>query len=449
MKRLGQAGVVAAAACVLGLAAPVAAASGGEPKRAMPDYDGRGDEPTTPGEVALWVPRILVSPIYLVTEYILRRPLGALIAGAERAHVPEYLYDLFFFGPDHKIGVIPTALVDFGFNPSVGFYAFWDDAFFKGHDLRLTGSIWTSDWLAASVVERFHFFGKDSLTLRLSGVRRPDYAFFGEGPRSLEGNIGRFGQDRLEAGALFDFPLWRASRVQAGAGVRSVTIHHGHFGGDPSVEQEVAVGNYALPYGFDRGYTEEYNHVLVALDTRQPRPYEASGVRVELEGEQGSDVRSTPGAGWLRWGGTVGAFWDVNGHDRVVSLSVTTLFADPLGSAPVPFLELVSLGGSGPMRGFVPGRLVDRSAAVATAHYRWPIWAWLDGSLQAAVGNVFGEHLQDFRSELLRFSGAIGIESVGSPDSSFELLVGMGTETFDHGGQIDSARLVFGTNRGF
>ncbi len=36
-----------------------------------------------------------------------------------------------------------------------------------------------------------------------------------------------------------------------------------------------------------------------------------------------------------------------------------------------------------------------------------PIWVWLDGSLEAAVGNVFGEHLEDFKPSLLRFSGAL------------------------------------------
>ena len=101
------------------------------------------------------------------------------------------------------------------------------------------------------------------------------------------------------------------------------------------------------------------------------------------------------------------------------------------------------------MRGFYPGRLVDRSAAVVTARYRWPIWVWLDGSIVGAVGNVFGYHLEEFKPGLLRFSGTLGVESVGSLDSSLELLVGFGTETFDHGGQVDSLRVVLGTNHGF
>jgi hypothetical protein len=131
-----------------------------------------------------------------------------------------------------------------------------------------------------------------------------------------------------------------------------------------------------------------------------------------------------------------------------VSLSCAALFADPLADRPVPFTELVALGGSGPMRGFSPARLLDRSAAVATLHYRWPIWVWLDGSIQLAVGNVFGPHLAGLRPALLRFSGAIGVES-GLTDNSLEFLVGLGSETFEHGGQITSIRFVVGTNNGF
>jgi hypothetical protein len=100
------------------------------------------------------------------------------------------------------------------------------------------------------------------------------------------------------------------------------------------------------------------------------------------------------------------------------------------------------------MRGFVPGRLIDRSAAVATMRYRWPIWVFLDGSIQFAIGNVFGPHLEDFKPSLLRLSAAIGFES-GKADNSLEFLFGLGSETFEHGTQITSVRVVVGTNHGF
>jgi hypothetical protein len=435
-------------ALTLALAAPGAHADV-PPKRPVPEYAGRPPPPPTPGEIALWVPRVVFSPVYFTTEYLIRRPLGAAITAAERAGVPSALYDFFAFGPDHKAGIAPTVFVDFGFNPSVGVYAFWDDAIFRGDDLRLHVSTWGSDWIAGSFVQRIHFWDRDSLALRVGVIRRPDYVFYGLGPRTLQADQSRYAADRLDASATADFPLWRSSRVTTGVGVRSVSFQPGHFGDDPSVPQQVAAGVYATPPGFDRGYLAEYDRVLVALDSRRPYPDPGTGVRLEAQAEMGNDFGSTPAAGWIRYEAMAGGFLDVDGHRRIVSLAATAAFADPLGVRPVPFTELATLGGDGPMPGFYPGRLVDRSAAAAVLRYRWPIAPFVDGSLQASVGNVFGPHLGDFDPALLRLSGAVGIESDGSPDSNFQLLLGIGTETFAHGAQVDSVRLAVGTSRGF
>ena len=70
---------------------------------------------------------MVLSPLYLVSEFVIRRPVGGLISFAERSQVPEALYNFFTFTPDHKVGIVPTFFVDFGFKPSAGLYFFWDD----------------------------------------------------------------------------------------------------------------------------------------------------------------------------------------------------------------------------------------------------------------------------------------------------------------------------------
>jgi hypothetical protein len=442
--------ILAALLASLGFAAiPAPASADDPPKRDAPDYAGRPAPPPTPGEIALWVPRVVFSPVYFTTEYVIRRPIGALLVAAERANVPQQLYDFFAFGPDHKAGIAPTAFVDFGLNPSVGLYAFWDDAIFKGDDLRLHFSGWPGDWLGGSLVQRITSRGGDSVTLRFAGVRRPDQPFYGLGPDTLESARSRYGVDKLEGSVTAAFPLWRASRIETGTGVRHVDFFDGHYGGDPGIAELAARGTFTLPSGYGAGYDAQFNRVSAALDSRRPFPEEGSGVRLEADAEQGSGFGPMPVSGWIRYQAAAGGFLDLDGHRRVVSLSVRTLFADPLGSQPVPFTELVSLGGdNAPMPGYLGGRLVDRSGAVASLRYRWPIGPWLDGSLQTAVGNVFGEHLAGFDTHQGRLSAALGLESDGSPDSNFQFLIGFGTETFDHGGTIDSFRLAFGTSRG-
>ena len=433
------------------LSAPAFAARADDDKRPVPDYDGRGEPPATAEEMVLLVPKLLLSPLYLVSEYVIRQPLGFLVAGAERAGLPEVLYNFFAFGPDHSAGIVPIAFIDFGFDPSVGVYAFWNDAFAKHNDLRLRASTWGQDWIAGSITDRIGFGPQQAHTLsfRATFIRRPDYKYFGEGSNALESDLSRYGATTIEGGTEIDFLLWRASHLHGQVGVRSMDFRPGHYGDDLSVDERVAEGTFPMPAGYATGYTSIYNRLKLSIDTRQERPANGTGVRFEVEANQGSDVRSHPGGGWMRYGGSLSGFYDLTDHNRVVSLGAGVQFADPLGEEEVPFTELVTLGGAGPMRGFAPGRLVGRSAAVALLRYRWPIWNWLDGSIQVAVGNVFGAGLRGFELDLLRYSGAIGIESVGTPDSSLELLFGIGSETFEHGGQVTSIRAVLGSNNGF
>jgi hypothetical protein len=445
-------------ACLLGVAASGARAQAepapalppiaADDERPVPDYDGR-DEPTSAGDVLIWIPRLALSPLWLVSEFVVRRPLGFLITAAERAHVPEALLDFFTIGPDNKAGIVPIAFIDFGFDPSVGLYGFWDDAFTDGHDLRVRASTWGDDWLAAAISDRWDLGRERRFAIEATAIRRPDHVFYGIGPSTVEHDVGRYGQTRYDGRAQLDVGLWRLSNFGVALGARSVSFHQGHYGDDPSLGDAVAAGSYPTPDGYEPGYTAIYQRMEVALDSREPVPASGSGVRIEADFEHQGDLRRDPGAGMVRWGGGIGGFFDLSDQRRVVSLSLTASFSDPLGAAPIPFTELATVGGEGSMRGFVPGRLRDRSATVASVRYRWPIWVLLDGSIQLSVGNVFGAHLQDFDPEQLRFSGAIGVESVGSPDSSLELLFGMGSETFAQGGRVESLRFAVGTNHGF
>jgi len=422
-------------------------ASAAEPEpRSLPDYDGRGGTPQTPAQKALWVPRILLSPAYFVSEFLLRRPLGAAISAAERAKLPKALYDFFAFGPDHKAGIVPIAFLDFGFEPSVGLYGFWDDAGFKGHDLRLRGSTWGPHWLSTTATERFRFSERFALTLTATATRRPDYAFYGIGPDTRSSDLMRYASDSVDAHAETSLSFAGSSLLETALGYRGVSFGHSTFGGAEHSVDVALRGNE--PPGFADGYRAPFARVRLVLDSRGKSGSE-TGVRLEASTEEGADMKNAPASGWLRYGATLGGFVDLLDSGRVVSLSISTLLADPLGQRSIPFTELVTLGGPTLMPGFRPGRLYDRSAAVATLRYSWPIWVWLDGSLQVATGNVFGARFDGFRAERGRLSTAIGIESRGSRDSIFQALMGFGSETFESGAKIDSLRIVVGARSGF
>lgn len=424
-------------------ATPAAAAD----QRKLPDYDGRGPPPTTVGDVLLWVPRLLLAPPYLVSEYVIRRPLGAAIAGAERAGWPGALYDFFTFGPNHNAGFAPTAFFDFGFKPSVGLFLFWNDALVRGNDMRLQFGFFGTTWLAASFTDRIYYSCDpvDVIALSVSGLRRPDFAYFGIGTEANDPR-SRYGSDRLEARVSVDKRFWRLSTIRVGTTARQVEFHRGSFRNDPALDDEIARGAPAPP-GYRDGYVMAKSDVSISLDSRLPRPASGSGARLELHGAHSADFRGN--GSWVSYGGTAGVFLDVNGRSRVLSLSGGAHFVDRVGQTEIPFTELAALGGFGPMRGFYPGRLLGQSAFVGELAYRWPIWIWLDGSMRFEMGNVFGEHLEGLTFRNLRISAAIGVESAGLSDNPLEVLVGFGTERIAEGTKVDSFRLFVGTHRGF
>ena len=419
-------------------------------RRPLPDYDGRPPESDHRlGDAVLWVPRLVLSPLYLVSEYIVRRPLSLAVPAADRRDYPRRIYDFFTFGPDHNAGFLPVGFVEFDLQPSYGVYVYWHDALVKGNDLAMHVETWTSDWLMAALTQRLHF-ARVTFEIHLKSVKRPDYPFYGIGPETVSAERSRYGAHTVESGAALVFPFWRSSRLEVAGTVRKVSFFRGWHDDDPALDNQVTAGVFPLPEGLDTGYTAALGRLTAIVDSRRPWPSPGSGVRLKVQMEQGNELQHTPFASWLRTDALAGAFYDLNGYRRVLSLSVATAFVDPLGQTAVPFTELVALGGNGLMRGFPWLRLLGSSAAVATVRYEWPIGPWVTGNIQAAVGNVFGPHLQGFQPDLLRMSWALGLssESLSTPDYPLELLVGMGTETFAQGGRIDSVRLAVGVNYG-
>src|SRR5678816_1450709 len=185
-------------------------------------------------EPGLWVPRVLLSPLYFTSEYILRRPLGALTIAAERGKVPEKLYGFFAFGPDHKIGFAPVGLVEFGFNPSVGIWGFWDDALVKNNHVRLHVELWPDDWYAETLTDRFEIDARSSLQLRGAAFKRPDQVFYGIGPDSAQYHQSRFTEARLDASVMLQSYVWQSTRFEIQGGLRKVDLSPGHYESDPS-----------------------------------------------------------------------------------------------------------------------------------------------------------------------------------------------------------------------
>jgi len=419
-------------------------------KRAVPDYDGRGPEPTTVGEDMLWIPRVVLSPVYFVTEYILRRPIMFLVTEAERAGLLDP--DVFTFG-DGNIGVVPTVLLDFGLQvgmlPSAGIYFWWDNFIAKGNHLRFRAAFGGDDWIELDLKDVVEFGADNQYEVYLKGEynRRRDQVFAGIGAKG--GPVGRYGLDELRATVGFDWTISGRSFLRLDLSLNNSDFFRGGCCNQPSVTSLIDAGSLdGFPPGYDaEGVWAFESHLVAAWDTRKRRPQDESGFRAEIRGGLSANLREGK-SGWGHYGATLGGYVDI-WEARTLGLILQVDFADPLGSTPVPFTDLVMLGGDDLMSGFVEGRLRGRSTVVLSLDYRWPIWFLLDGWIHAAVGNVFGAHLEDFELGKLRASFGFGVRPSSDEDHPFSLMIAAGTEPFEDGAAITNVRFVVGTSSGF
>lgn len=447
-------------------------------KRQAQDYDGREDVTTT-AEDALWVPRIILFPVYIVVETFVRLPLGAITVAVEQNDVIGELENFFTFGPDNNIGIVPTAFVDFGFRPSVGLYMFWNDFIAEGNDLRVSLGFGGQDYLRAGVANRIPIDtpigterAKSYVQLEFNALRRSDLSFWGIGPRTDADDEGGYSVRTYGGGARAHIEPWRGTFVETWVTARATVTGAGdcpdqisiiegdsytRYCSTPTIRSNIQTGVYEAPPHYGRPYTTVKSGIRGVLDSRDERPAPGHGVAIDVNGELVTDVEEPKLGAWINYGATLAGFVDLTETQRVLSLTIAARFQDELNDkTTIPFTELVGskhiedVPDLDVLRGFLPGRLLGSSAISATLEYRWPIWAFIDGTLQAGVGNTFDEpHLEDFDPELLRFSFVGGLRSPNHRDHSFNLLVGFGTDPFIDGGAPSSFRFLIGGTTGF
>ncbi len=419
------------------------------PKRLVPDYDGRGPPPATVGDALLWIPRTILLPAYVVTEYAIRQPLGAADTYVEKNHLATWLYNLFAFGPDHQYGVFPTFFFDFKVRPSVGLHFFWKGAFTPGNQLTADVAYGGNDWAKVAVGERYAFSSTESVSVQAKWNRRPDSLYYGVGSDVTNAFISRVGSDVVTGTVTYDKVVDKVVDLEGVAAIERTVFHDYTCCGDPSLEQRVEAGQLPPPPGYKINTTALELGFKAVIDTRLSHPESRSGIRAAVGLGLAGDVVPGFETSWARYGAALEGSFDVTGKGRVLSLGVTALFVDPLGNQPVAFTQLVTLGGSEPFAGFYPGFLRDRSALVAQVGWHWPVFAFVEGVAAVSFGNVFDAHLDNFRFDLLRMSAELGIRTSGVlPGGTFEFIVGLGTNTFRDGFGVASVRVAVGVAYG-
>ena len=85
----------------------------------------------------MWIPRVVLFPAYVVTDFVVRRSLGAVTRILEGVHTPDGPASELSFGTGKRSGIVLTAHFDTDFRPSVGAYFFHDRLGARGNGLRV------------------------------------------------------------------------------------------------------------------------------------------------------------------------------------------------------------------------------------------------------------------------------------------------------------------------
>jgi hypothetical protein len=395
--------------------------------------DGRPPAPPTAREGLAWIPRIVLMPAHLTTEYVLRRPIVAFVRWGDEHFLWKRIYDTFTWNGG-RAGIYPIGNIDLGLNETLGAAFFWHGFGVADNTVNASAS-GGSDVILASARDRFKLFRDRSGVLIVHGeyTQRPDGLFYGLGPDTRTEDETGFSYAVTGAGAGIDGSLGGFSHALVEVDYRRARFDGSHTSvpAPQTDERFGGPGQLPLPPGF-AGYQIVEPVVLLVLDSRNPRPEWGSGtgVRFEGRGAYGIDPGDT-GTRFALAGGRAAAFYDFTGAHHVLALDVAANLAQKLGPNEIPFWELPTLGGNDWMRGFLNGRLRGPSTVTAALEYRYPCWTFLDAELFTEVGNAFAGHFDGFAPERLFLSYGFALRSNIAPQTPVGITVAFASNRFD------------------
>lgn len=424
--------------------------------------------PPRDDDAAYWIPRVAFFPLWVVGEYVVRKPTEAVFLGLEEVGILEAATDDDREKPPSAtdLAFAPAAQIDAGFRPMFGAYGRVDNVIVEGWEVRGVGLFGGPGAMKVHLEGNAPLTGDSRAWAELGAMHRDDLLYWGKGARSLDENESTFSMSSVEGRVSVHVPLLRGDVIALEAWMRLTGTNIGNGDCDDAAVvgpegapqlgceestlfERVRAGTFAMPPGVD-DYAVLGAGTRFRFDTRPNQSPRDTGFDAEIYGEQASDIEWPHTGAWLRWGALTTASLDFTRTNRVISLRLDARFAEPYGSFQVPLGELVGAPGLGSdpdrelLRGFRPGRLVGESAVAAAVEYRWPIWAAADARLEMGVGNAFASNLIDFQAQLLRYSLSGGVEVPFARRHRILFLAGFGTETFEQGADPTSARIYLG-----
>lgn len=245
--------------------------------------------------------------------------------------------------------------------------------------------------------------------------QRPNVRYFGLGPDSREEDKTFLHQEAGWIGATVRRPLGGESHLEANLDYTSVATGAPGSGNDPPAEEFFAPpllpGYGRHSYGVTMG--GQWMHESRGLGNRPGRGGLQRVRAAYFEGVDRDDARF-----WM-FRGEAQHFITLWRPLRVLALRGVASWIEDVGGDPVPLARLNTNDDPDLFRGYDDFRWRDRGIAIATAEYRWPVWAHqraegagIDGYLLTDVGQVFGDADRiALRQMTLSYGGGLRVES--------------------------------------
>jgi hypothetical protein len=377
----------------------------------------------------LIVPRLLLTPPRLLWKGI-SYPLVWAANGEEKNHYSQKLY-LVVTSWDGTIGVRPEVSYQLSFSPFFGLTFFHNKLLGPGTGFDTTFMFGLGEdlWFARVRMRPFAARHASQLYLLTQFNRRNDQLFTGVGMNNSRGlsrySIDAFDVDahvrsvvsseaRLFAGAMFGLRRYGDGGVNAGdlpiSEVYCVRAKNGLCTNKVDVLQVPGFYTGTEFLRFNAGFL---------VDTRDSSFRPTSGALAEASVDYSHGL-SEPSS-YFRLRGSVMGVIDLWKRSHTLILRAWAMSVYPTNDAPVPFTELVVLGGPDDLRGVRWGLYRDFSGMLFTAEYRWPVWMWMDASLFTDAGGVFGQNFSDFNVTQLKPDIGAGIRIRTSQSFLFRL----------------------------
>jgi hypothetical protein len=392
-----------------GAAAAQQTASAADPACAAPEterppdprcgeaLDGRttAPPPLTVARAALTVPRLATKAIFW--------PVVQASEVVERYQLVDWM-DAILTTDDGLVGVRPIVHYSTSFLPSGGARFFYDRL--PGQGSEIAGQFQTAGPQVMLAELDLRGPQRAGLLFAATWNRRDDRLFAGIGPNSAA--------DLQAAGqwsARYASDNWAATLSWSRQLPLALTAYgHGDFqrrdystaevnGGLPVTEvfglSPAGCAALGLPSpcvdpqempGFSRGLRLVHAGGGLGFGLRAPGR-ERPGATLILDANFAQGVAGDPSRHATFSANAVVAAGAAN---RSLVLRGRAAMVERLGSAPIPFDELVAPAGDAGMRGFPDGRFRGESGLIGTAEYRWYISSYLDATVFSDVGTVAG-----------------------------------------------------------